>query len=106
LGTTTALLIRWQSPATSVRDLCALCSDVLAPYFQGNDISIAIAHVIRSCEAKVLYIDFDVHHGDGVQQSFYDEPRVMKVSFHETGGYLKFDGKTRSENIDDMSSKQ
>src|SRR6266699_842229 len=53
-----------------------------------NDISIAIAHVIRSCEAKVLYIDFDVHHGDGVGRSFYDEPRVMKVSFHETGRYL------------------
>lgn len=53
-----------------------------------NDISVAIAHVIRSCEAKVLYIDFDAHHGDGVQRSFYDEPRVLTVSFHETGRYL------------------
>ncbi|HEY6406603.1 MAG TPA: acetoin utilization protein AcuC, partial [Ktedonobacteraceae bacterium] len=53
-----------------------------------NDISVAIAHVLRSCEAKVLYIDFDVHHGDGVQRSFYDEPRAMTVSFHETGRYL------------------
>src|SRR3984893_1265207 len=50
-----------------------------------NDISVAIVHVLRSCEAKVLYIDFDVHHGDGVQRSFYDEPRVMTVSLHETG---------------------
>jgi len=53
-----------------------------------NDISVAIAHVLRSREAKVLYIDFDVHHGDGVQRSFYDEPRVMTVSIHETGRYL------------------
>src|SRR5207248_2165843 len=53
-----------------------------------NDIAVAIAHVLRSCEAKVLYIDFDVHHGDGVQRSFYDEPRVMTVSLHETGRYL------------------
>src|SRR2546421_4403915 len=53
-----------------------------------NDISVAIAHVLRSCEAKVLYIDFDVHHGDGVQRSFYDEPRVMTISLHETGRYL------------------
>src|SRR6266699_592398 len=53
-----------------------------------NDISVAIAHVLRSCEAKVLYLDFDVHHGDGVQRSFYDEPRVMTVSLHETGRYL------------------
>ena len=53
-----------------------------------NDISVAITHVLRSSEAKVLYIDFDVHHGDGVQRAFYDEPRVMKVSFHESGRYL------------------
>ncbi len=53
-----------------------------------NDISIAIAHVLRATEAKVLYLDFDAHHGDGVQRSFYDDPRVMTVSFHETGRYL------------------
>ena len=53
-----------------------------------NDISIAIAHVLRATEAKVLYIDFDAHHGDGAQRSFYDDPRVMTVSFHETGRYL------------------
>ncbi|HAG99257.1 MAG TPA: hypothetical protein DDW33_13895 [Ktedonobacter sp.] len=53
-----------------------------------NDISVAIAHVLQSSEAKVLYIDFDAHHGDGVQRSFYDDPRVMTISFHETGRYL------------------
>ncbi|HZU66491.1 MAG TPA: GNAT family N-acetyltransferase [Ktedonobacteraceae bacterium] len=53
-----------------------------------NDIAVAIAHVLRASEAKVLYIDFDAHHGDGVQRAFYDEPRVMTVSFHETGRYL------------------
>ena len=53
-----------------------------------NDISVAIAHVLRASEAKVLYIDFDAHHGDGVQRSFYDDPRVMTISFHETGRYL------------------
>jgi len=53
-----------------------------------NDISVAIAHVLRATEAKVLYVDFDAHHGDGVQRSFYDEPRVMTISLHETGRYL------------------
>ncbi len=53
-----------------------------------NDIAVAIAHVLRASEAKVLYIDFDAHHGDGVQRAFYDEPRVMTISFHETGRYL------------------
>ncbi len=53
-----------------------------------NDIAVAIAHVLRASEAKILYIDFDAHHGDGVQRAFYDEPRVMTVSLHETGRYL------------------
>jgi acetoin utilization deacetylase AcuC-like enzyme len=53
-----------------------------------NDIAVAIAHVLQASEAKVLYIDFDAHHGDGVQRAFYDDPRVMTISFHETGRYL------------------
>ena len=53
-----------------------------------NDISVAIAHVLRATEAKLLYVDFDAHHGDGVQCCFYDDPRVMTVSLHETGRYL------------------
>jgi acetoin utilization deacetylase AcuC-like enzyme len=53
-----------------------------------NDAAIAIAHVLRTSEARVLYLDFDAHHGDGVQKAFYDEPRVMTISLHETGRYL------------------
>jgi acetoin utilization deacetylase AcuC-like enzyme len=53
-----------------------------------NDAAVAIAHVLRASEAKILYIDFDAHHGDGVQKAFYDEPRVMTLSLHETGRYL------------------
>lgn len=53
-----------------------------------NDAAVAIAYVLQATEAKVLYIDFDAHHGDGVQRAFYDDPRVMTVSIHETGRYL------------------
>lgn len=53
-----------------------------------NDLAIAIAAVVQEFEAKVLYLDFDVHHGDGVQAAFYDDPRVLTVSLHETGKYL------------------
>jgi acetoin utilization deacetylase AcuC-like enzyme/GNAT superfamily N-acetyltransferase len=53
-----------------------------------NDAAIAIAHALRASEAKVLYIDFDAHHGDGVQRAFYDDPRVLTISLHETGRYL------------------
>ncbi|MFS0839461.1 acetoin utilization protein AcuC [Paenibacillus sp. 1P03SA] len=53
-----------------------------------NDASAAIAHLTEHYNAKVLYIDTDVHHGDGVQWSFYSDPRVCTFSIHETGKYL------------------
>lgn len=53
-----------------------------------NDASVAITHVRNKYDARVLYIDTDVHHGDGVQWSFYYEPNVMTYSIHETGKFL------------------
>lgn len=53
-----------------------------------NDASVAIAHAKKQYGARVLYIDTDVHHGDGVQWSFYADPDVCTVSIHETGKYL------------------
>ncbi|MFB7812876.1 acetoin utilization protein AcuC [Paenibacillus chitinolyticus] len=53
-----------------------------------NDASAAIAHLTEHYNARVLYIDTDVHHGDGVQWSFYTDPRVCTFSIHETGKYL------------------
>jgi acetoin utilization protein AcuC len=37
---------------------------------------------------RVLYVDFDCHHGDGVQWLWYDNPDVLTLSFHESGKYL------------------
>jgi acetoin utilization protein AcuC len=37
---------------------------------------------------RVAYVDVDVHHGDGPQAIFWDEPRVLTVSIHESGRYL------------------
>src|SRR5205807_1357739 len=34
---------------------------------------------------RVAYVDVDVHHGDGVESAFYDDPRVLTVSLHESG---------------------
>lgn len=53
-----------------------------------NDINAAIAFVREKYDARVLYIDTDAHHGDGVQWGFYDDPNVLTVSIHETGKYL------------------
>lgn len=37
---------------------------------------------------RVLYLDIDVHHGDGVQWIFYEDPRVLTISLHEDGRFL------------------
>lgn len=52
-----------------------------------NDIVIAILELLKYY-ARVLYIDIDVHHGDGVQEAFYLTDRVMTVSFHKYGSYF------------------
>ncbi|KHF39651.1 acetoin utilization protein AcuC [Halalkalibacter okhensis] len=53
-----------------------------------NDSSIAIEYMKQKYGARVLYVDTDAHHGDGVQWSFYDDPDVCTLSIHETGRYL------------------
>lgn len=53
-----------------------------------NDCSVAIKWLRENYNARVLYIDTDAHHGDGVQWTFYDDPNVCTVSIHETGRYL------------------
>jgi len=53
-----------------------------------NDCSIAIAYLRQKYNVRVLYIDTDAHHGDGVQWAFYDDPDVCTLSIHETGRYL------------------
>ena len=53
-----------------------------------NDTAVAIAGLVKEFDARVLYLDFDAHHGDGVQALFYDDPRVLTFSIHESGRYL------------------
>ncbi|MCW2140596.1 acetoin utilization protein AcuC [Actinoplanes cyaneus] len=49
-----------------------------------NDPAVAIAWLLDHGAQRVAYLDVDVHHGDGVQAMFYDDPRVLTVSVHET----------------------
>jgi acetoin utilization protein AcuC len=53
-----------------------------------DDPAVAIAWLLAHGAQRVAYVDLDVHHGDGVQASFYDDPRVLTVSLHETGRTL------------------
>ncbi len=52
-----------------------------------NDLAVAIHHLLEA-GMRVLYVDVDVHHGDGVQWLFYKDPRVLTLSLHESGRYL------------------
>ncbi|PQE27202.1 Histone deacetylase phd1 protein [Rutstroemia sp. NJR-2017a WRK4] len=56
-----------------------------------NDIVLAILQLLRK-HPRVLYIDIDVHHGDGVEEAFWSTDRVMTVSFHKYDGMNFFPG--------------
>jgi acetoin utilization protein AcuC len=53
-----------------------------------NDVAVAIRWLLANGARKVAYVDVDVHHGDGVEKVFYDDPRVLTISLHETGQML------------------
>jgi acetoin utilization protein AcuC len=48
-----------------------------------NDLAVAIKWLLSAGAERVAYVDLDVHHGDGVQAAFYDDPRVLTISLHE-----------------------
>ncbi|CAL9081379.1 unnamed protein product [Musa acuminata var. zebrina] len=61
-----------------------------------NDVVLAILSLLETRD-RVLYVDIDIHHGDGVEEAFYTTDRVMTVSFHKFGGYFPGTG-----HIDDI----
>ncbi|MET0800020.1 MAG: acetoin utilization protein AcuC [Actinomycetota bacterium] len=55
-----------------------------------DDPAVAIAWMLAQGVERVAYVDVDVHHGDGVQAIFWDEPRVLTISIHEYAPQLGF----------------
>jgi acetoin utilization protein AcuC len=53
-----------------------------------NDAAVAIRRLLEQGAERVAYVDVDVHHGDGVQAIFWDDPRVLTISVHESGRVL------------------
>ena len=53
-----------------------------------NDVAVGIRWLLEQGAERVAYVDVDVHHGDGVETVFYDDPRVLTISLHETGQML------------------
>jgi acetoin utilization protein AcuC len=59
-------------------------SDAASGFCVYNDPAVAIAWLLENGAERVAYVDIDVHHGDGVQAAFYDDPRVLTISLHES----------------------
>ena len=53
-----------------------------------NDAAVAIHALLERGAERIAYIDVDAHHGNGVQWIFYEDPRVLTCSIHESGRYL------------------
>ncbi|MGV8966747.1 MAG: acetoin utilization protein AcuC [Cellulomonas sp.] len=53
-----------------------------------NDAAVAIRQLLADGARRVAYVDVDAHHGDGVEHIFWDDPRVLTVSVHESGRSL------------------
>lgn len=59
-----------------------------------NDIVLGILELLKYYK-RILYVDIDIHHGDGVEEAFYLTNRVMTVSFHKFGEYFPGTGDLR-----------
>jgi acetoin utilization protein AcuC len=68
-----------------------------------NDVALACT-ILAEEGKRVLYLDVDVHHGDGVAYGFYDRSDVMTISFHESPGTL-FPGTGREDEIGEGQGK-
>lgn len=63
--------------------------DSMSGFCMYNDAAIAITWLLENTNIeRVAYVDFDAHHGDGVEKIFWNDPRVLTISVHESGLYL------------------
>ena len=78
----------WSGEVLHAANICGGLHHAMADQASGfcvyNDPAIAIAWLLANGAERVAYVDIDVHHGDGVQAAFYDDPRVLTISLHET----------------------
>jgi acetoin utilization protein AcuC len=78
----------WDGSATRAVNVAGGLHHAMAARAAGfcvyNDPAVAIAGLLERGAQRVAYLDVDVHHGDGVQAAFYDDPRVLTISLHES----------------------
>ncbi|MBV9379145.1 MAG: acetoin utilization protein AcuC [Streptosporangiaceae bacterium] len=77
----------WDGPALHAANIAGGLHHAMRSSASGfcvyNDPAIAIRWLLSAGAERVAYVDVDVHHGDGVQAAFHDDPRVLTISLHE-----------------------
>ncbi|MDP9094742.1 MAG: acetoin utilization protein AcuC [Actinomycetota bacterium] len=86
-GSAIAALQVWDGTVEHSVNIAGGLHHAMAGYASGfcvfNDVVVAIRALLAAGARKVAYVDIDVHHGDGVQAAFYDDPRVLTISLHQ-----------------------
>lgn len=82
----------WTGEADHGVNYCGGLHHAMATHAAGfciyNDIAVGIQWLLDHGAERVAYVDIDVHHGDGVERIFWNDPRVLTVSVHESGRAL------------------
>jgi len=91
-GSVDAALAVWNNRTTHAVNIAGGLHHAMPDRSSGfcvyNDVAVAIQALLDAGARRVAYVDVDVHHGDGVQAIFYDDPRVLTISLHESPGTL------------------
>ncbi len=91
-GTVSACRAVWEGGAGHGVNMAGGLHHAMADRASGfcvyNDIAVGIQWLLDHGARRVAYVDLDVHHGDGVERIFWNDPRVLTVSLHESGQVL------------------
>ena len=82
----------WQGDMEHGVNYCGGLHHAMRGYASGfciyNDVGVGIQWLLDHGAERVAYVDIDVHHGDGVERMFWNDPRVLTISVHESGRHL------------------
>ncbi len=88
-GSVEAARAVWKGPARHAVNLAGGMHHAMPDHASGfcvyNDAVAAIRALLSDGAERVAYVDLDAHHGDGVERAFWDDPRVLTISVHESG---------------------
>jgi acetoin utilization protein AcuC len=86
-GSRLAAELMWRGEVSHAVNIAGGLHHAMPGYASGfcvfNDVVVAIRALRQAGADKVAYVDVDVHHGDGVQYAFYDDPDVLTISLHQ-----------------------